>query len=271
MILSTLLQSRPKVLVLSHPSPGSQSGIGLMDTSNDELHGHDLFQRDHSQLLCGEGDSSELPTTGMPPLEPMDTLLAPTSENLLATAGVDRGGKGQSQPRAPATPGIRQIQPTAPHQQMPTPGGQETRQVTPYQQQVYPPRRATGVRKATTKTSTAPTTSQGQDAEAREGEDARVGPHPKDLKANTGDIDPPPEDPGNAGEASMTSGWKRDLTHIIGCCWAAQVGPLDSEEWDVALHKFLAVMRNRRAVEWTDIKELSPLRFMPYQRTLRGA
>ena len=52
--------------------------------------------------------------------------------------------------------------------------------------------------------------------------------------------------------------------HIIGCCWAAQVGPLDSEEWDAAINKFLVVMRNRRAIEWTDIKELSPLQFMPY-------
>ena len=33
------------------------------------------------------------PPLGMPPLEPMDTLLAPTSENLLATAGVSRGSR----------------------------------------------------------------------------------------------------------------------------------------------------------------------------------
>ena len=33
------------------------------------------------------------PPPGMPPLEPMDTLLAPTSENLLGTAGVGRGGR----------------------------------------------------------------------------------------------------------------------------------------------------------------------------------
>ena len=25
----------------------------------------------------------------------------------------------------------------------------------------------------------------------------------------------------------VASGWKRDLTYIIGCCWAAQVGSLD--------------------------------------------
>ena len=34
------------------------------------------------------------PPLGMPPLEPMDMLLAPTSENLLAAAGVGRGGRG---------------------------------------------------------------------------------------------------------------------------------------------------------------------------------
>ena len=59
-------------------------------------------------------------------------------------------------------------------------------------------------------------------------------------------------------------GWKRDLTHIIGCYWAAQVGPLDSEEWEVAIRKFLKAMKNRKASEWMDIKELSPLKFMPY-------
>ena len=34
------------------------------------------------------------PPPGMPPLEPMDMLPTPTSENLLATAGVGRGGRG---------------------------------------------------------------------------------------------------------------------------------------------------------------------------------
>ena len=66
----------------------------------------------------------------------------------------------------------------------------------------------------------------------------------------------------------LASGWRRDLTYIIGCCWVAQVGPLDSKEWDVTIRKFLAVMRNRKAVEWTDIKELTPLQFMPYVANL---
>ena len=62
----------------------------------------------------------------------------------------------------------------------------------------------------------------------------------------------------------VASGWKRDLTYIIGCCWVAQVGSLDRDKWQVAIHKFLAVMVKRKASEWTDIKELMPLQFMPY-------
>ena len=107
------------------------------------------------------------PPPGMPPLEPMDTLPAPTSENLLATAGVSRGGRGRSQPRAPTTPGIRQMRPTAPQQWAPTPGRQEMNQATPYWQQVYPPRCTTP------KPSTTPSTSQGCEELAREDEDAR--------------------------------------------------------------------------------------------------
>ena len=66
----------------------------------------------------------------------------------------------------------------------------------------------------------------------------------------------------------MASGWKQDLTYIIGCCWVAQVGLLDREEWQVAIHKFLAVMVKRKASEWTDIEELTPLQFMPYVANL---
>ena len=62
----------------------------------------------------------------------------------------------------------------------------------------------------------------------------------------------------------VPSGWKRDLTHIIGCTWVAQVGSLDQDEWHVAINKFLAIMAKRKASEWTKIKELMPLQFMPY-------
>ena len=61
------------------------------------------------------------PPPGLPPFEPMDTLLAPPLENLLATAGVGRGSRGRSQPSTPTAPGLRQMRPTAPQQWMPTP------------------------------------------------------------------------------------------------------------------------------------------------------
>ena len=104
---------------------------------------------------------------GMPPLEAMDTLLAPTMENLLATAGVGRGGRTRTQPRTPTTPGICQTRPRAPQQQVPTPRRQEATQGIPYWQQVYPPQLATP------KPSTAPSTSQGHEEPAMEDEGAR--------------------------------------------------------------------------------------------------
>ena len=79
------------------------------------------------------------PPPGMPPLEAMDMLPAPTTENLLATAGVGRGTRPQSQPGTPTAPSICQMRPRMPQQQAPTPGRQEATQATLYQQQVYPP------------------------------------------------------------------------------------------------------------------------------------
>ena len=79
------------------------------------------------------------PPPGMPPLKAMDTLPVPTTENLLATAGVGRGGRTWAEPRIPTAPGFRQMRPRMPQQQVPTPGGQEVTQATPYWQQVFPP------------------------------------------------------------------------------------------------------------------------------------
>ena len=70
----------------------------------------------------------------------MDTLLAPTTENLLATASISRGHKPQTPPQMPAAPGLHQTRPRMPQQQAPTPGGQEATQATPYRQQVFPPK-----------------------------------------------------------------------------------------------------------------------------------
>ena len=113
------------------------------------------------------------PPPGMPPLKAMDTLPAPTMENLLATAGVGRGARPRSQPGTPTAPGICQMRPRAPQQQAPTPRRHEVTQATPYRQQLYPPQHTTGVGHAIPKPSTAPSTSQGHEELAREDEDAR--------------------------------------------------------------------------------------------------
>ena len=111
--------------------------VDIVDVLN-RLEG--LTRVQYCRLCFGVGQKYRC--SGIPhqaPSQAMDTLPAPTSENLLVTAGVGRGGRGQSQPRAPTTPGICQTRPTAPQQQTPTPGRQETNQATPYHQQVYPP------------------------------------------------------------------------------------------------------------------------------------
>ena len=145
---------------------------------------------------------------------------------------------------------------------------------------MYPPQHTTGVGHATPKLSTASSTSQSHEELAREDEDARGrsssrGPQHQNRptrsltrgsrKCQRGI---PGGNPMDEMSNYVASGWRRDLMYVIGCCWVAQVGPLDSEEWDVAIRKFLAVMRNRKAVEWTDIKELTPLQFMPYVANL---
>ena len=90
-----------------------------------------------STSAAGVTHQSYLPP-GMPPLKAMDTLPAPTMENLLATAGVGRGCRTWTQPWIPAAPGLHQTRPRTPQQQAPTPERQEATQVTPCQQQVYP-------------------------------------------------------------------------------------------------------------------------------------
>ena len=92
-----------------------------------------------STSATGVTPLSHLPPRA-PAIEPMDTLLPPTMENLLATAGIGRGRKPQTPPRMPAAPGLQQMRPRMPQQQAPTPRGREATQATPYQQQVFPPK-----------------------------------------------------------------------------------------------------------------------------------
>ena len=119
-----------------------------------------------STSAAGVTHSSYLPP-GMPPLEAMDTLPAPTTENLLATAGVSRGGRTRAEPQIPAAPGLRQMRPRMPQQQAPTPGEQEATRAMPYRKQVFPPQCAAP------KPSATPSASQGHEELAREDEGAR--------------------------------------------------------------------------------------------------
>ena len=64
---------------------------------------------------------SSYQTSGLPPLEPMDTMPPLTTENLLLTAGVSRGIRGQTPPWTPTAPGPLQPRPRTPHSQVPTP------------------------------------------------------------------------------------------------------------------------------------------------------
>ena len=153
-----------------------------------------------STSAAGVTPPSHLPP-GMPALEPMDMLPAPTMENLLATAGVGRGHKPQTQLRMPAAPGLHQMRPRMPQQQVPTPGGQEAMQVMPYRQQVFPPQRPA----PSWVTPPVPARIIRSRPERREAPE--VGPHPEGLRTGS---DPPPEDRGSAdGAPPATVSWTR--------------------------------------------------------------
>ena len=206
-----------------------------------------------STSAAGVTHLSYLPP-GLPPLKAMDTLPAPTLENLLLTAGIGRGHRARTQPQIPTTPGLRQTRPRMPQQQVPIPRRQEPTPVTPYQQQVYPPR------PAASKPSTTPSASQGHEGLAREDRGARGRSSSQgswdgqrrnrsstrgSRKCHQGT---PSSDLMDKMANYVASGWKQDLTHIIGCCWEAQLGSLDQDEWHTAINKFLAIMVKQKAV-----------------------
>ena len=51
---------------------------------------------------------------------------------------------------------------------------------------------------------------------------------------------------------------------MVGCFYASQIAPLDSQEWEEDIHKFIQAMDERRECEWLDLKELAPLRYMTF-------
>ena len=222
-----------------------------------------------STSMAGVTPPSHLPPRD-PAVELMDTLPPLTTENLLATAGVGRGRKPQTPPHIPTAPGLRQKRPKTPQQQAPTPGRQEVMQATPYQQQVFPPKRPAPKSSATPSTSWDQGGLAGEAGGAR-GRSSSWGPQERWGRSRSsmrGSKKRRRADPNDSLMDRMTnfvaSGWRRDLTHFIGCCWSAQIGSLERDEWHAAITKFLAVMAKKKNREWTDIKELTPLQFMPY-------
>ena len=170
----------------------------------------------------------------------------------------------------PTAPGLRQTRPKMPQQQAPTPGRQEVMQATPYWQQVFPPKCPAP------KLSATPSASQDHGDPAGEaggtrGRSSSRGPQDRQGRSRSstrGSRKCRRADPNDSLMDKMAnfvaSGWRRDLTHFIGCCWSAQIGSLERDEWHMAITKFLAVMAKKKNREWTDIKELTPLQFMPY-------
>ena len=213
------------------------------------------------------------PPSRLPPRDPavelMDTLPPPTTENLLATAGVGRGHRPQTPSRMPTAPGLCQTRPKT-SQQAPTPERQEAMQVTPYRQQVFPPKCPAPKLSATPSTSRDEGGPAGEAGGAR-GRSSSRGPQEwrgRSRSSTRGSKKCRRADPNDSLMDRMAnfvaSGWRRDLTHFIGCCWSAQIGSLERDEWRAAITKFLAIMAKKKNREWMDIKELMPLQFMPY-------
>ena len=61
----------------------------------------------------------------------------------------------------------------------------------------------------------------------------------------------------------VTSGWKRDLIHMVGCFYASQIISLNTRQWHSNWDQFIQAMEECKG-EWLDIKELAPLHYMRY-------
>ena len=116
--------------VVPHQAPGSMAALWMPPTVSYAALVSST-ETTASTSAAGVTPPSHLPP-GMPTIKPMDMLLAPTTENLLATAGIGQGRKPQTPPRMPTAPGLCQTRPRMPQQQASTPGGQEVMQAMPY-------------------------------------------------------------------------------------------------------------------------------------------
>ena len=211
--------------------------------------------------------SAVLPPPGYPPLPVtpfMDvsshwTSIRDTGVNLLKTAGVGRGLRLQSVPpqQAPPVPGVTGIQQVRPVSVGPpastSAGGGEVPK-TPYQQQIQVPSSNRIVRYQAPKAKPNEGSLQVEiPGKSRDGDKAK----------STRYIDPSlAEDPMSCVMVFRSRGWSRDLEHIVSCYYLAQVGPLD-KVWLTCWMQFTEHMHTAKD-EWVDIKELTPLQFMPY-------
>ena len=179
--------------------------------------------------------------------------------NLLKTAGIGRGLRLQSVPpqQAPPVPGvtgIRQVRPVPIGPPATTSAGGGEVPKTPYQQQIQLPSSDRIVRYQAPKAKPNKGSLQVEiPGKSRNGDKAKSTRH----------IDPSQaEDPMSCVMAFKSWSWSRDLEHITSCYYLAQVGPLDK----VWLTRWIQFTEHMHAAEdeWVDIKELTPLQFMPY-------
>ena len=174
------------------------------------------------------------PVRGTPSL--MDVLPASQSYNLLAQAGVGRGRRpkpmpGSARPWAPGAISLCQEQPSAIRPQAATSGSHEVTQATPYLQAIHPPWQNTRVRfvSPVTEAKTATSTSQSQSVatrgrpQFREHESCQGSASCSSTRRDRSFTRGPKKqreitskDPMDDLMKFTPSGWKRDLTHMVG-------------------------------------------------------
>ena len=269
-ILLELLWHWPGVSVLYGPLPGSWPNSSIVDSTYVELLSYGLLHRDHGQYLRGWSDSPESPTAERVHYRGHGHVATSYYGELAGNCQHWPGPQATGPATSAHCPWSPQMRPKMPQQQAPTPGRQEVMPATPYRQQVFPPKSPASKLNAT------PSTSQDQGDPAGEaggtrGRSSSRGPQDGQRRSRSstrGSRKHQRTDPTDSLMEWMAnyvpSGWKRDLTHFIGSCWEVQIGSLERNEWRVAITKFLGVMAKKKNHEWTDIKELMPLQFMPY-------
>ena len=160
----------------------------------------------------------------------------------------------QQAPLVPGVTGIRQVRPVSvgPPASTSARGGEVPK--TPYQQQIQVPSSDRIVRYQAPKAKPNEGSLQVEiPGKSRDGDKAKLTHYINPSQA---------EDPMSCVMAFGSRGWSQDLEHIVSCYYLAQVGPLN-EVWLTRWMQFTEHMHTAKD-EWVDIKELTPLQFMPY-------